>query len=266
MTKLQNKVVWITGASSGIGEALVYQLSKEKANLIISARRKRELGRVKNSCPSELQKNIHILPFDLSQPDSLKLMSEAAINYYGRIDILINNGGVSQRSLAKDTLMEVDRQIMEVNYFSAVALTKYLLPGMIENKSGHIVTMSSILGKFGVSMGSGYCASKHALHGFFDALRIEHWKDNIKITLICPGYVDTNVSVNALTADGSKFNKSTKGQVNGMSAKVCARKIVKTIKQEKEEIYMGGSELSGVYVKRYWPGFFTWYMKRFKTR
>ncbi|MCZ6692600.1 MAG: SDR family NAD(P)-dependent oxidoreductase, partial [Bacteroidetes bacterium] len=117
MTKLQNKVVWITGASSGIGEALVYQLSKEKANLIISARRKRELGRVKNSCHSEWQKNIHILPFDLSKTDSLKLMSEAAINYYGRIDILINNGGVSQRSLAKETLMEVDRQIMEVNYF-----------------------------------------------------------------------------------------------------------------------------------------------------
>jgi len=258
--------VWITGASSGIGEALVYQLSKEKANLIISARRKRELGRVKNSCPSELQKNIHILPFDLSQTDSLKLMSEAAINYYGRIDILINNGGVSQRSLAKDTKMEVDRQIMEVNYFSAIALTKNLLPGMIENKSGHIVTISSILGKFSVSLGSGYCASKHALQGFFDALRIEHWKDNIKITLICPGFIATNVSVNALTADGSKFNKMAKRQENGMSAEVCARKIVKAIKKEKEEIYMGGSEVFGVYLKRYFPNIFSYYMKRAKFR
>jgi len=266
LAKLKNKVVWITGASSGIGEALVYKLSEEKANLIISARRKEELGRVKNSCPSESQKNIHILPFDLCQIDSLKLITEAAVNFYGRIDILINNGGVSQRSLANETPIDIDRKIMEVNYFGTVALTKNLLPSMIENKGGHIVTISSILGKFGIPQGSGYCASKHALHGFFDTLRLEHWRDNIKITLVCPGFVNTKVSVNALTADGSKYEKFTKGQVKGMSPEVCARKIVKAIKQEKEEVVMGGSEISGVYVKRYFPRFFSFYMKRAKLR
>src|SRR5687767_7075079 len=128
MAKLENKVVWLTGASSGIGEALAYKLAEKKAKLILSARRKEELERVKGNCPREAQANIRILPLDLSQTTTLQLSTEAAIQLFGHVDILINNGGIGQRSLIKDTTVDVDRKIMEVNYFGAIALTKYLLP------------------------------------------------------------------------------------------------------------------------------------------
>lgn len=264
--KLKDKVVWVTGASSGIGEALVYQLAAQGARLIISARRKSELERVKSSCSGEAQKYIELLPLDLAQSDALKLITEAAINIFGHIDLLINNGGVSQRSLAADTDPEVDRTIMEINYFGTIALTKYLLPHLLERKQGHIAVVSSLVGKFGSPYRSGYAASKHALHGFFDSLRAELYKDNIKVTMVCPGFIRTDVSVNALTEKGEKLNQMDNAQANGMPADVFARKMVSAIENDRNEVYIGGKEKYGVYLKRLFPNLFAKVLRKAKVR
>src|SRR5215831_2809245 len=260
MGYLTNKVIWITGASSGIGEALVYEAARIKGvKLILSSRRKEELERVKGNCPQPIQANIRTLPLDLAQSDTLKLNVEAAIQLFGQVDILINNGGISQRSLAKDTLLSVDRQLMEVDYFGTIALTKFLLPHFLRRKTGHFVTVSSVMGIIGTPFRSGYAAAKHALHGFFDSLRAELWKEHqsIYVTIICPGWVRTNVTLNALTGDGSKLYKMDKTTEHGLSPRLCAEKIAKAIQRKKEEVYIGGlKEVFGVYLKRFFPRLF----------
>ena len=266
MGEIKGKVIWITGASSGIGEALAYQLVEEEAKVILSARREEELERVKKTCGEAAKSRIKLLPFDLAQPDTLSNQVNKALQLFGRIDILINNGGISQRSLAKDTLVEVDRRIMEVNYFSAVALTKLLLPSLISQKSGHIVNVSSLVGKFSTPYRSGYAASKHALHGFFDALRAELWKDGIKVTMICPGFVQTNISFNALTGKGEKHDEMDQTQANGISPESCARSIIRAIKRDKEEIYIGGREKYAVFLKRFFPGLFSRIVRKARVR
>ncbi|MEM9388951.1 MAG: SDR family oxidoreductase [Bacteroidota bacterium] len=251
--KLAGKVVWVTGASSGIGEALTYELAKKDCRLILSARRLEELERVKSSCSASSHANIAVLPLDLAAADSLKLTTEAAIRLFGHIDILINNGGISQRSLVKDTDLAVDRQIMEVNYFGTIALTKYLVPHFIDRNQGTFVVVSSLVGKFGTPYRSGYSASKHALHGFYDSLQAELYKNNIRVCMICPGFVKTEVSVNALTEKGEKLNKMDRAQANGMPVDRCAQKIVSAVKKGKAEIYIGGKEKYGVFLKRFLP-------------
>ncbi len=264
--RLQDKVIWITGVSSGIGEALVYELVKLQCRLIISARRGEELERVKSSCSEQAQSEIAVLPLDLAASDSLKLITEAAINLFGHIDILVNNGGISQRSLVKDTDLDVDRKLMEVNYFGTIALTKYLLPHFLERKGGMFVVVSSLVGKFGTPYRSGYSASKHALHGFFDALQAELYNDNIRVCMICPGFIKTNISINALTEKGEKLDKMDDAQANGMLADQCARKIIAAIKPEKPEVYIGGKEKIGVYLKRYMPAMFRRLVRRMSVR
>lgn len=257
MSSLSNKVIWLTGASSGIGEALAYELAHKGAKLILSARRKDELERVKGNCPAYAQPDIRILPLDLAQSSTLQLSTEAAIQLFGHVDILINNGGITQRSLIRETSLEVDRKLMEVNYFGAVALTKYILPHFIKQKHGHYVVVSSLTGKFGTPFRSGYAASKHALHGFYDAVRAEHFKDNIKVTMICPGFIKTNLTYSAVTGDGTPLNKMDEAQYKGRTPEWCARKILQAIKKEKEEVYIGGREVFGAYIKRFFPRLFS---------
>jgi short-subunit dehydrogenase len=266
MSKLQNKVIWITGASSGIGEALVYELARHKVKMILSARRKEELERVKGNCPREAQPNIRILPMDLAEASTLRLSTQAAIQIFGRIEILINNGGIGQRSLIKDTDLEVDRRIMEVNYFGSIALTKYLLPHFIKRKGGHFVVISSLTGKFGTAWRSGYAASKHALHGFYDAMRAEHFQDNIYVSMICPGFINTPITISALTGDGTPLNKMDHAQFDGKPVDWCAKKIVTAIEKRKEEVYIGGREVIGVYVKRFFPWLFTRLIRKVRVR
>jgi short-subunit dehydrogenase len=257
MSNLKNKVIWLTGASSGIGEALAYELAKKGAKLILSARRKEELERVKGNCDAAAQPNIHTLPLDLSEPATLKLSTQAAIQLFGQVDVLINNGGISQRSFVNDTDMDVYRRLMEVNYFGAITLTKYLLPHFIERQQGHFVTLSSVAGKFGTPYRSGYAASKHALHGFFDALRAEYFKDNVVVTMICPGVIRTPISMSALTGDGTPLNKMDTAQANGKPVDWVAGKIVKAIEGKKQEVYFGGKEVLLVYIKRFFPPLFS---------
>jgi short-subunit dehydrogenase len=266
MSSLANKVIWLTGASSGIGEALAYELAKEGVSLILSARRKEELERVKGNCVTHAQPNIRVLPLDLTQPTTLQLSTSAAIQIFGHVDILINNGGISQRSLVLETNLEVDRRLMEVNYFGAVALTKHLLPHFMSRKQGHFVAVSSLTGKFGTPYRSGYAASKHALHGFYDAVRAEHYKDGIKVTMICPGFIHTPITYSALTGDGSPLNKMDEAQYKGKPADWCARKIISAIKASKEEVYIGGKEVLAVYLKRFVPAIFSMVIRKAAVR
>ena len=249
----KNKVIWITGASSGIGEALVHALHERGARLILSSRREEVLEEVKQNCPVR-REYIHILPLDLAETGQLKQKARQALGFYGAIDYLFNNGGISQRSLAVDTNAEVLRNVMEVNFFGTVALTRAVLPSMIERQKGHIVVTSSVMGKFGTRLRSGYAASKHALHGYFDCLRQEMHEFNIQVSLVCPGFVKTDVTRNALEGDGSKHNKMGKGQQHGMPPGELAEKLLPKIAAGKKEIYIGGREIAGIYLKRWAPG------------
>lgn len=266
---LQNQVIWITGASSGIGEFLAYALAKRGAWLILSARRKNELERVKGNCPPEAQSHIKLLPLDLAQTATLPLCTEAAIQLFGHIDILINNGGISQRSLAKETTLDVDRQLMEVDYFGTVALTKSLLPHFLKRKAGHFVTVSSVMGIIGTPYRSGYAAAKHALHGFFDSLRAELWSEskNIHVTLICPGWIRTNVTYHALTGTGEPLNQMDASTDAGMAPEKFASRMIRAIEKRKREAYIGGSkELFGVYLQRFLPGAFARVVRKISVR
>ncbi len=247
----KDKVIWITGASSGIGKALALELSHQNCKLILSSRREAALTDVKNQCSNP--ENIKILPFDLADYLNMKPIAEKAISCFDSVDVLINNGGISQRSLIIDTDIAVDKKLMDVDYLGTVALSKAILPHFAANKSGHFVTVTSLMGKFSSPYRSAYCGAKHALHGFFDTLRLEHDTDNIKVTMICPGFVNTNVARNALTGDGSSQDLQDTATEKGLDVSVFAKRMLKAIKKEKFEAYIGKFETFGVYVKRLSP-------------
>ena len=182
----QNKTVWITGASSGIGEALAYQIAEKGATLILSSRKKDALEAVKSKCA--FPEKVAVFPLDLADAESIEAAAAQVLAKH-QIDILVNNGGISQRSLIAETSMDVHRKLMEVNYFGTIHLSKIVLEQFVKNKKGHFVNVTSLMGHFSAQYRSGYCSSKHALHGFFDCLRLEHDADNVKATMVCPGFV-----------------------------------------------------------------------------
>lgn len=255
MKDISNKVAWITGASSGIGEALAYALVKEGCKVILSSNQPEELERVrKNLAPNE--NKCAVLAFDLSLPTQFNDISEKAISFFGRIDFLFNNGGISQRSLIKESPLEIDRKIMEINYFANIALTKAILPHMIQSKGGHIIVTSSLSGLFGFPLRSAYCASKHALHGFYETLRIEHLHDQIGVTIVCPDRVRTSISLNALAADGKPHGKMDARQDKGITAEQCAKEMIRAFRKNKIVVLIGGFEKISVYLKRFLPSIF----------
>lgn len=264
--ELRGKIVWLTGASSGIGEALAYALAREGARLIISARRQEELERVR-AATGLAQADIMTLPLDLEKQDNFETKKNEVLAKFKRIDVLINNGGVSQRSLAKDTRIEIDRKLFEINFFGTLALTKTILPVFLKQQSGLIVTVSSAVGKFGSPWRSSYAASKHALHGFFDSLRAEVYKDGICVLLVCPGFVVTNISYNALQGDGTKLNSMDNATSKGITKEECARQIIAAIKSDKEEVVVSNfKEKLGVYVKRFFPSLFSVMIRKVAVR
>ena len=253
MINLRNKTVWITGASSGIGEALAYQFAQEGAKIVLSARRENELQRVAQA--TGLSENrVLVLPMDMLEFDKFPAKVQTVLGYFGQIDFIVQNAGVSQRSYVMDTQFKVYRDLMELDFFSVVAFTQALLPHLTERKAGHFVVISSIAGKIGVPLRGGYGAAKHAVIGFFDSLRAEIWRDNINVTTICPGYIKTQISYNALDSSGNKHGKMDDNQAHGMTADVFAQKALKAIKTNKREVYIGGAyEVFGVYLKRFLP-------------
>lgn len=252
MSEINGAVFWITGASSGIGEATAYEAAKQGAKLVLSARRKAELERVKAATGLKSE-DVLVLPIDMENRSEIQSAVDTVVNTFGRIDILFNNAGVSQRSSVLDTDFEVFERLMNLNYLSVVALTKAVLPVIIKQNSGHLLVTSSISGKLGSPMRAGYCGSKHALHGFFDALRSEVFKNNVKVLIVCPGYIKTDISINAFSGDGNKHGKMDENQNQGISAEECAKQILKGIRAEKNEIYIGGKEVMGIYLKRFFP-------------
>jgi dehydrogenase/reductase SDR family member 7B len=261
---MNNEVIWITGASSGIGKALTNLYAKRGASLIISSRNEQELNAIKASSPNP--DKINVLPLDLENQENFPSICATALAAFGQIDVLINNGGISQRSLAAETQLEVDRRLMEINFFGTIALTKALLPYFVSRKKGHFVVVSSLVGKFGSPFRSAYAASKHALHGFFDSLRAEQVSNGIKITMVCPGFIRTQVSVNALTGDGAVLGLMDEAQENGMKPEACAEAIASAIQQGKHEVLIGGREIWGVHLKNFFPGIFNRLISKVKVR
>ncbi|HEV3485288.1 MAG TPA: SDR family oxidoreductase, partial [Vicinamibacterales bacterium] len=247
----KDQIVWITGASSGIGEALAIAWSREGARVILSARNVAELERVRQSCE---QPERHVVkPLDLTDGDAIRNAAAEVLRDFGHVDILVHSGGVSQRSLAVETDLATDRRIMELNYFGTVALTKALLPSMLARRSGHIVPISSVIGYVGVPLRSAYAASKHALHGFFNALRAETHKHGVRVTIVCPGYIRTNVSQNALRGDGTRHGQLDDTHRNAMLPEEAAPAILRGVAQNKREVHVGGREIHAIRLQRHLP-------------
>jgi len=253
---VKNKIVWITGASSGIGEALAYAYAQQGAKLILSARNKAALEKVRDNCTPDENK-IRILPLDLSKVATLNKKAKQALKFFGKVDVMVHNAGVASRDLAANINTRTDQKIMNTNYFGAVVLTKSLLPSMLKRKSGHFIVVSSVSGIYGVPKLSPYAASKHALHGFFESLRAEVAKDKIKITMVVPGFVRTNITVNALKGDGSKYGKMMAVQKKGQDPAHVAATILDAASKNKEEVFIGRLERLGVYCKRIFPALFS---------
>ncbi len=265
---LQNKTIWITGASSGIGEALAYTLANEGAQLILSARREDELKLVAANCskgtPSEQTdpKNILILPLDLEHTEGIEEKVNEVVQKFGRIDVLINNGGMGHRTKAVKTSTAIDRKIMEVNFFGTINLTKAVARIMQKQKAGKLVVISSIMGKYGMPLYSTYSASKHALYGYFESLRQELYNDNVKVLIVSPGFINTDVSTKLLREDGSAYGVKSDAQEKGMSAMACANGIVKAIKGNRNHKFVGKYEIFSVYVKQFFPKIFYTLMRK----
>ena len=261
--KFKDKIIWITGAASGIGEALAYQSVEYGGKLILSDVDEPGLSVVVAKCESSGASVLN-LPLDLSSGESIKKAVRLAMEHYGRVDVLINNGGISQRSLTWETPLEVDYRIMNINFFGAVLLTKAVLPGMMEQGSGYIAATSSITGKFGFPLRSAYAASKHATQGFFETLGLELAEKNISVTIAMPGRVQTKISLHALTRDGTPHGKMDPGQATGIPADVCARKYLDAIYKRKNEVLIGGKELMMVHIRRFLPRVFYRLARRVK--
>jgi short-subunit dehydrogenase len=255
MQDLNNTVWWITGASSGIGKGIAQFLLKKNAKVVLSSRNEAALIKVAQEC-NIAENQYLILPLDVNKMDDIDVKVKMVIDKFSRIDYLVNNAGISQRSIASETSIEVDRKIMETNFFGTVILTKAVLPIMIQQKSGNISAVSSVVGKFGFPLRSAYSASKHALHGFFESLRAENKKNNINVSMIIPGRINTSVSNNALTEDGSQYGKLDDGQANSISPDAAAKIIVRGILKRKKEILVGGKELLMVHIRRWIPSLY----------
>ena len=251
----QGKAVWITGASSGIGEALAERFSLAGSRLILSARRETELNRVAEMCRGAA--SISIVPLDLSKPESMAAVAERVLATAGAVDVMVHNAAVSQRGFAADSRYDIDDVIMRTNYLGPVALTKALLTSMRARRQGHFIVVTSVLGKIGLPGRSGYCASKHALHGFFDTLRAELWADNIRVTLVLPGWVRTNISMNALTGDGTPQRKMDSGTASGVTPEFCAEKIIAAAEAGKHEVnIVKMQERAALYLNRFAPSLY----------
>ena len=250
----KDTVSWISGASSGIGEALACALAGEGAIPVLSARREEELERVRARCLELGAPDALVLPLDVTDEAAMPPAVATVLERFGRIDTLINNAGISQRSLCVDTDMAVYRRLFEVDVIGQIALTKAVLPVMLTQESGHIAVMASVAGKVGAPYRTGYCAAKHAVMGFFDALRAEVAKRGVRVTTITPGYIRTAIAIHALLGDGRERGSTDREIANGMDVDRCAGVILEGFRKGKPEIAVGeGFEMHALWLKRLFP-------------
>jgi short-subunit dehydrogenase len=267
MTRIADQVVWITGASSGIGEALALEMARRGAVLILSARREDELRRVQDACRRLTERPVDVVVLDLADRERLAERARQAEAIHGRVDILVNNGGVSQRGHVWENDTElVDRRLFEVNFFGAIELSKRVLPGQMQRRHGHHVVISSTTGRVGTPLRTAYAASKHALHGFYDSMRAEVHDYGIKVTIIAPGFVNTPITLSALRPDGTPLNVMGEAQKAGIPTDVLARKIVRAIESDAREQHIAGAkEHLGWLLSRFWPGLLARMVRRVKS-
>lgn len=256
MNYFKDKKIWITGASAGIGRALAIAFAKEGAHLILSSRKVDALISVKDACTGS--PNVTVLKLDLEDHEGLQAIFDENRDLLSDVDILINNGGISQRSKVSETDFKVYKKLMDINFLGAVQLSRLILPQFLKRGKGHFVAISSVAGKFGVPYRSGYSASKMALHGFFDALRAEVSKTDIKVTIVCPGFVRTDISKNAITGDGQAYEKMDEAQEKGMDVEELAKEIIKAVQKHKAEAYFGGFRETklAIFVSKLFPNRF----------
>lgn len=257
----KNKTVWVIGASSGIGEALITELYKENCNIILSARREENLTEIASRLKLNKENSL-VLPIDISDSKSFSSKIEKAVAKFKTIDIVILNAGIAHKSYAVETYEEVDRRIMEVNFMGIILFTKQIIPIMQSQGKGTIAVTSSILGEIGLPLVSTYCASKHAINGYFESLRYEVEKYNINISILSPGFIRTDITKNSLTASGEVFNKDSVAQEKGMPAEKCATKMISAIKKGKKHSYIGGLEVYMPLFSFYFPSLFYYLMKK----
>ena len=260
----EGKTIWVTGASSGIGEALVYALDACGAKLIISARRGDELERVR--LQTRNPQTVDVLPFDLASQASVEAAIKLCLERHSRIDMLFNNGGISQRAQALETPAEIERRLMEVNFFSNILLSKAIAQHMKSKGGGHLIITSSLMGKWGFYLRSTYAAGKHALHGYYDSMRMEVEQDNIRITLLTPGFIASDISKHALDANGKATGEMDQNQAGGMSTDECARQILAGVASGKTEFGIGGKELLGLKLRRFFPSLFERILRKRSAR
>ena len=246
--------VWITGASSGIGAACARLYASEGAQLVLTSSSAGRLEPVAAACREAGAAGVTVLPYDLRNPAGIPALVQSAWDAFGGLDIAFLNAGISQRTTVEDTSMEMIREIMEINYFSPVATARELLPRMIAAGGGHIAVTTSIAGRFGFPLRCGYSSSKAALYGFFETLQAEYYDKGIRVTLVCPGRVRTNISLYALDKGGKPHGKMDPGQDGGLSADRAARTVVRAIRKGRREVLVGRKELVMVYIKRFFPG------------
>lgn len=254
MKKFKNKVVCITGASSGIGEATAYRFAQENAKLILIALEEDKLQEVKSRCLQLGAPEVETLPYNLSDLENLPALMEQAWQHFGHIDVMYNNAGISQRTNTMDTEISMIRKIMDIDYYAPVIIAKTLLPKMLENGGGQFAVTTSIAGCFGFPLRCAYSSAKHALYGFFESLHAEYYDQNVRVTLVCPGRVRTNISFYALDKGGKQHGKMDAGQANGITPEKAADKIVHAIYHRKREVLVGSTELLMAYIKRFFPG------------
>lgn len=262
---MQGKKIWITGAGSGIGKALALEFDKLGATLILSGRKKEALVTTKSLLRQKDE--CSILTIDLSKHDEIEKIFEANQSLLQKVDILVNNAGISQRSLVRETTFEVYKKLIDVNYLGTVRLSLLMLKSFDKKGHGHFVVITSTAGKFGVPFRSGYSGAKFALHGFFEALRAETKNKNIHITMVCPGFINTEISINSLSGDGSQHGVKDEAQKNGMPVDIMAQKTLKAIQSREEEFYVGGfrdAHLAPV-VSRFFPSLFRKIIARSKV-
>ncbi len=250
----RGKVIWITGASAGIGKALAHRFAREEAYLILSARRGDVLEEVADECRKLGAPDCLVHAFDMTDEPNMPTYAKTAFEWHNRLDMIINNAGISQRSLAIDTDMKTYRKLFEIDVFGQIALNQAVLPYMIKQNSGHMVVTASVAGKIGAPLRTGYCAAKHAVMGYFDALRTEVTRHNIKVSTITPGYIQTEIAHHALKGDGEANGAADPNIENGMPVDECAEVIFKGLSKGKPEIPVGnGPEMKMLLMKRFFP-------------
>jgi dehydrogenase/reductase SDR family protein 7B len=254
--RITGKTIWITGASSGIGEALSIEAVKKGAHVILSARNRSRLEDLKQRLEKISPGSVTLMPMDVTKKEDILNSVETVAKMHKRVDILISNAGVSQRSCVIETPVEVDRMILETDFFGAVTHTKALLPYMISQGGGQLVAISSMTGLYGFPMRSAYASAKHALRGFFETVALELWNKNIKVTLVYPGRVHTDVSINSLDKDGKPYGIMDPGQAKGIPVETCARKIIRAIERNKKSLLLGSGEIFLYTMKKFFPPLF----------